>query len=134
MAEPLRGRTLAASLTVNDLDTSLRWYRDVLGFEVDKKHERGGKLIAVSLRAGDVRILIGQDDGAKGANRAKGDGFSLMLETDQNVDDIARRIKEAGGTLDLEPTTMPWGPRMFRLHDPDGFKFTISSIPARADS
>jgi len=110
--EPFRARALAASLTVKDLQKSLAWYQDVLGFAVDRKHEREGKLIAVSLKAGDVRLLIGQDDGARGWDRVKGDGFSLQITTDQNVDEIANRIKALGGTLDSEPADMPWGARL----------------------
>jgi uncharacterized glyoxalase superfamily protein PhnB len=128
----LNGRNLSASLTVADLQKSLVWYRDVIGFAVHQEYEREGKLLAVSLRAGDARLLISQDDGAKGLDREKGAGFSLMITTDDNVDDLATRIKEAGVTLDLEPADMPWGARAFRLHDPDGFKLTISSDPAAA--
>ena len=125
--ESFRGRELSASLTVKDLEKSLAWYRDVVGFTLDQKHEREGKLVAVSLKAGDVRLLIGQDDGAKGWDRAKGEGFSLQITTAQNVDELAKHIKESGGTLDMEPTDMPWGARVFRLRDPDGFKLAISS-------
>ena len=123
----LHGINLAASLTVNDLETSLAWYRDIAGFAVNQKHEREGKLMAVSLQAGDVRLLITQDDGAKGWDRAKGEGFSLQITTTQNIDDLAQRIRDAGGTLDTDPVDTPWGVRIFRLHDPDGFKFAISS-------
>ncbi len=42
-------------------------------------------------------------------------------------DDIAKGIKERGGTLESEPADMPWGARIFRLKDPDGYRFTISS-------
>jgi uncharacterized glyoxalase superfamily protein PhnB len=125
--ESLRARALSASLTVKDLEKSLAWYRDVVGFTVDQKHERDGKLRAVSLKAGAVRILINQDDGAKGLDRVKGEGFSLQITTAQNIDDIANRIKQAGGTLVSEPADMPWGVRVFRLRDPDGFTFVVSS-------
>ena len=125
--ESFRARSLQASLTVKDLEKSLAWYRDVVGFTVDQQHERGGKLIAVSLNAGDVRILITQDNGEKGWDRVKGEGFSLQFTTAQKIDDIAKRITERGGTLDSEPTDMPWGVRVFRLRDPDGFRFVISS-------
>jgi uncharacterized glyoxalase superfamily protein PhnB len=118
---------LAASLTVRNLQKSLTWYHDVVGFAVERNYERDGELRAVALKAGNVRLLIGQDDGAKGWDRVKGEGFSLMITTDQNIDEIANRIKELGGTLESEPADMPWGPRMFRLQDPDGFKFVISS-------
>lgn len=123
----LQGRTLSAALTVNDLEKSLTWYCDVAGFSIDRKHEREGKLVAVSLQAGDVRILLAQDNGAKGWDRVKGEGFSLQIITDQDLDEMANRIKQTGVTLATEPTTMPWGARMFRLRDPDGFAFTISS-------
>lgn len=125
--ETLRARTLSASLTVNDLKKSLAWYTDVVGFFIEERYERDGELRAVALKAGNVRILIGQDDGAKGWDRVKGEGFSLHLTTAQDVDAIANRIKERGGTLLAEPTDMPWGSRVFRLQDPDGFKLNISS-------
>jgi lactoylglutathione lyase len=125
--EPFSPRSLQASLTVKDLEKSLAWYCDVVGFTVDQRHEREGKLRAVALKAGGVRILLGQDDGAKGWDRVKGEGFSFQLSTTQNIDEIANRIKANGGTLATEPMDMPWGARVFRLVDPDGFKLLISS-------
>jgi uncharacterized glyoxalase superfamily protein PhnB len=124
----LHGRTLSASLTVKDVEKSLAWYRDIVGFAVDRRHERDGTLRAVSLRAGDVRILIGQDDGKKGWDRVKGEGFSLQITTDRNVDEVAAGIRAKGATFDTEPTDTPWGARIFRLRDPDGFRLTISSV------
>ena len=119
--------TLSASLTVKDIQRSLDWYHGVVGFSVDQKYEREGKLVAVSLKAGDVRILIGQDNGAKGWDRVKGEGFSLQFMVAESVDEIANRIKTLGGTLESEPTDTPWGARVFRIQDPDGFRLVISS-------
>jgi uncharacterized glyoxalase superfamily protein PhnB len=124
--EPLHATTLGASLTVNDIQKSLAWYRYVLGFTPTREFERAGKLFAVSLRAGVASLLITQDDGAKGWDRAKGEGLSLQLTTTQNIDEMARRIRSRGGTLDSEPADV-WGARVFRLRDPDGFKLVISS-------
>ena len=125
--ESFRARALQVSLTVKDLEKSLAWYTDVLGFAIDRRHERDGRLAAVSLKAGRVRILLGQDDGAKGWDRVKGQGLSLQFSTVQNVDELASRIKSAGGTLDTEPVDVPWGARVFRVSDPDGFKLVFSS-------
>ena len=124
--QPFRANTLSASLTVSDLQKSLVWYRDVLGFTVAREFEREGTLFAVSLRAGAVPLLITQDTGAKGSDRVKGEGFSLQLTTDQNIDEMAKRIQARGGTLDSEPAD-GWGARVFRLRDPDGFRLVISS-------
>jgi uncharacterized glyoxalase superfamily protein PhnB len=50
----------------------------------------------------------------------------MMIVTAQDVDQLAAGIKQRGGTLDAEPDTR-FGRRAFRLHDPDGFKFVIST-------
>jgi uncharacterized glyoxalase superfamily protein PhnB len=124
--EAFRGE-LAASLTVNDIHRSLSFYHEIVGFAVDRRFEREGSLRAVSLRAGDARILITQDDGVRGFDRAKGVGFSLSITTSADVDAIARRIEEHGGELDAPPADSPWGARVFRLRDPDGFRLVIMS-------
>jgi uncharacterized glyoxalase superfamily protein PhnB len=126
-SESFHASMLSASLTVKDLGKSLAWYHDVLGFTIDRKIEREGKLRSVSLKGGNARISINQDDGAKGWDRIKGQGFSLNITTEQNIDKIANRIKELGGVLDTEPADMTWGVRLFRLKDPDGYKLAISS-------
>ena len=127
----LNASELAASLTVRDLAESTTWYQEVFGFTLDRRHEREGKLIAVSFRAGQVRLLLTQDDGERGGglDREKGAGFSLQLTTAQDIDAVATRIQSSGGTLGSAPATMPWGVRVFRLRDPDGFRFTVSSPP-----
>ncbi len=122
---------LMASLTAKEIEKSVAWYRDVVGFEVQQRMERDGKLHAVALSAGNVRILLNQDDGARGWDRQKGEGFSLTFSTNQPVDEIARRVREHGGTLDAEPTDMPWGARVFRVRDPDGYRLSISAPIAK---
>src|SRR5688500_14856565 len=128
-AEPqsLRARSLSASLTVNDLARSLAWYEDIAGFTVEEKYEHEGRLAGVALKAGDVSIMISQDDGAKGRDRVKGQGISLYFSTVQNVDEIAKHIKERGGVLESEPADMEWGARLFWLKDPDGFRLAFAA-------
>jgi uncharacterized glyoxalase superfamily protein PhnB len=121
------GLSLGVSLTVKDVRASLAWYRDVFGFTVVREMEHEGKLRGVMMKAGAVEILLNQDDGARGWERTKGEGFSLRIRTAQSVDEVAARIRAAGGTLDREPADMPWGARMFVLRDPDGYRFAISS-------
>ena len=115
------------SFTVNDLDRSLGWYRDVVGFAVDERWEQDGKLMGVSLKAGKVVFMIGQDDWKKGRDRKKGEGFRLYCETKQDVDTLAKGIVARGGILESGPQDQPWGTRDFTLSDPDGFKITIAA-------
>jgi uncharacterized glyoxalase superfamily protein PhnB len=124
----LMATDLGASLTVASVARSRDWYREVLGFTLDREFERDGNLFAASMRAGAARVLLTQDNGAKGEGRTKGEGFSLQFTTQggADVDAVAARAKAAGATLDTEPTDA-WGQRVFRLRDPDGFRLVISS-------
>jgi len=135
-AAPKKGRTATGALalndaspsfTVNDLEKSLAWYRDVLGFGVEETWKDAGKVVGVSLRAGDVSFMIGQDDWNKGRDRKKGEGFRMFCMTKKNVDDLAKRIEAKGGRVDQGPTDQPWGVRDISLTDPDGFKITIAA-------
>lgn len=115
----------SVSITVKDVQKSAAWYRDVVGFGIERTIEQDGKLIIVSLKAGEVRISLNQDDGAKGWDRIKGLGFSINIWTTEDIDAIANRIKSNGGILTSEPVDAPWGARFFRLTDPDGFKLAV---------
>ena len=125
--ESFRARNLSVALTVQDVDASADWYSHAIGFVVDRTYEREGVTAGIVLKAGNVRVLLNQDDGAKGADRVKGVGISLHLTTTQDIDGLAERIKAEGWRLETEPTDMPWGARVFRVRDPDGFLLAISS-------
>jgi uncharacterized glyoxalase superfamily protein PhnB len=124
---PLALRSASPSFTANDLDRSVAFYRDILGFGVEETwKDDDGKVVGVSMKAGDVSFMIGQDDWKKGRDRTKGEGFRIYCETKKSVDDLAKRIEAKGGRLDSGPTDQPWGVRDISLTDPDGFKITIA--------
>jgi catechol 2,3-dioxygenase-like lactoylglutathione lyase family enzyme len=122
----LRAASISPSLTANDLEQSLRFYTDGLGFEVTERHEHEGRLVYCGLRAGAAFLGIGQDDWAKGRDRVKGAGIRIWITTDQDIHELAGRAKAAGITLDSGPEPLPWGPMAFAVTDPDGFCVTIA--------
>jgi len=124
--ETLRLRMASPGYTVNDIDVSIAWYRDVLGCVVDETWTHEGKVVGATLRTGNVRFMLGQDDWKKGRDRRKGEGYRLFAMTAQDVDALARQIKARGGQLTHEPMDQPWGVRDFGVIDPDGFKITIA--------
>ena len=115
------------SFTVNDIQKSLAFYRDVLGFTLKERWEQDGELHGVEMVAGSVTFWLGQDDWKKGRDRVKGQGFRMYCGTSQDIDAMARRIRAAGGTLLEEPKDQPWGGRDFAVADPDGFTITFAS-------
>jgi uncharacterized glyoxalase superfamily protein PhnB len=117
--------SVAPSFTVNDVEKSIAWYRDVLGLVVKDRWEHEGKLMGVEMQAGGVTFMLGQDDWKKGRDRVKGEGFRLYSETSQDADRLAEQIKARGGTLAQEPKDESWGARVFSVEDPDGYKISI---------
>ena len=82
------------------------------------------------LRAGKSQIGVNQDDWKKGRDRKKGIGVRLSLSTTRGqVDEIAKRAKDAGITLKSEPHDTEWNSRAFEVSDPSGFLLTIFSEP-----
>jgi|SRR5687767_11760196 uncharacterized glyoxalase superfamily protein PhnB len=122
----LNAKTILPGLTVDDLARSITFY-EALGFGVAQKWEQDGALMSVMIQAGDLQIGLNQDDWKKGRDRAKGVGTRLNIETAQNIDEIAARVKAAGFALDVEPFDTQWKTRQFELTDPSGFKLTVSS-------
>ena len=127
--ESLRLRSISPSLTVNDVERSVAWYRDGLGFFVSERWEEGGRLKGVMLKAGACHLGLSQDDFSKGRDRAKGVGFRLWGDTTQDVDAIAERLRAFGGTIVEEPGDH-WDVYSFTAQDPDGFKITITATRA----
>lgn len=123
--ETLRLRALTPSFTVNDLQRSLDFYVEGLGFMVKERWEREGVLRGVMLVAGRCELALGQDDWAKGRDRVKGAGLRIYAETSQDLDAIAERLRAHGIAFD-GPRDSSWGGRMLSVADPDGFQITLT--------
>lgn len=121
--ETLRLRYVSPSLTVDDIERSLEFYTQALGFLVSERMEEGGKLVGVMIKAGTVELGISQDDWKKGRGRTKGEGIRLWCEVTQDLDALAQRIRAHGVKLATEPEDKPWGIRSFYVDDPDGYHY-----------
>lgn len=126
----IRGRSIMPSLTVNDLKASEAFFTG-LGFEIEDRWERDGKLLGLMIKAGEARLGLSQDDGKKGVDRVKGVGVRLYIEAHGDIDAAAARAKAAGVTLSREPHDTEWGTRAFEAVEPSGFLLTIAS-PAKS--
>ena len=128
-APALNATNLGCSITCTDLAASIRFYRDAIGFAVAQQFENEGKVVAAVIVAGNIQIVLNQDDGKLGWDRIKGQGCYLQINvpTYADVDGAAERIKANGGTLLSEPADRPWGARMFQFKDLDGFKLGVST-------
>jgi uncharacterized glyoxalase superfamily protein PhnB len=125
--EAVQISAIVPTLTVDDLQQSITFY-ETLGFAIDERWEENGTLLGVMLRAGRTQIGLNQDDWKKGRDRKKGIGVRFSFSTTPgNVDEIAKRVRNAGITLKSEPHDTEWKSRAFEVSDPSGFLLTIFS-------
>jgi uncharacterized glyoxalase superfamily protein PhnB len=123
----LRLKSISPSITVDDLEKSLEWYCNVVGFYLAETFEHEGQIRGAAIKAGRQTLMLSQDDWVKGRDRDKAQGIRLYLQASQDIDEVATAIKARGGDLATEPADMPWGARAFNLVDPDGVHLTITS-------
>jgi ureidoacrylate peracid hydrolase len=97
-------------LEVADLDRSLGFYQDVLGFTVRKREPfRGGRDLVVT----DQGLgLVTRDGGPRG-------GLEHLCFSARGVDALAERARAAGHAIVRGPGPGPYG-RTVYLEDPDG--------------
>ncbi len=124
--ETLRLRSVEPSFTVSDLQRSVDFYSDVLGFIVDERYtDDRGVLRGVKLKAGICQLGLSQDDWAKGRDRQRGVAVRIWCTTAQDIDALAARVAAGGGRIAQPPTDEAWGGRSLSVDDPDGFHLTI---------
>lgn len=117
------------NITVNDVDDSVAFYRDVLGFEVRNNVENGGfrwVTLGTALQEGLELVL---SEPHAGRSQADGDALQelltkgvlpqLVFSTD-DVDATFEKAQAAGAEILQEPMEQPWGPRDCSFRDPSG--------------
>lgn len=120
-------------LFVNDMAAMVRFYRDVLGFEI----KEGENAVNVYLiKNGTLFMLYERKNFEKMTNRKyeylKGlNGhfeIALYVDTFEEVDAEYSKAIGKGAQSVLEPTTEPWGQRTCYIADPEGNLIEIGSF------
>ena len=120
-------------LFVNDMATMIRFYRDVLGFEI----KEGENAVNVYLiKNGTLFMLYERKNFEKMTNRKyeylKGlNGhfeIALYVDTFEEVESEYAKAVEKGAQSVLEPTTELWGQRTCYIADPEGNLIEIGSF------
>src|SRR6266513_2275538 len=83
--ETLRLRKLTPMFTATDLQRSMAFYRDVLGFVIGDEWRENGELSGCEIHAGAITFMLNQDDFKKGRDRQKGVGTRIWCHTARDV-------------------------------------------------
>ena len=119
-------------LLVKDMARMIRFYRDVLGFEIKEAEDAKNVYL---VKDGTLFLLYGRNDFEKMTDRkyeyvnGLNGHFELALYVDafDDVDAAFRRAVENGASPVMEPTTEPWGQRTCYIADPEGNLIEIGS-------
>ena len=118
---------------VKDMPTMIRFYRDVLGFEI--KEEENASNVYLE-KDGTLFLLYRRTDFEEMTNRSYeyvnhfNGHYEIALSVDnyKAVDEAFGEVVSKGATPILEPTTEPWGQRTCYVADPEGNLIEIGSF------
>lgn len=119
------GASLRCELFPSDVDAAVSFYVRALGFTV-KGDERSAARPYVALERDHVRLGISGRPAVNQEHRRPPVGAELVLEVD-NLDAEHDRVIAAGCALAEGLTLRPWGLRDFRVLDPSGYYWRITS-------
>lgn len=103
-------------LEVNNLEETLSFYHERLGFEIESHNSQAEPPIA-TLRIGSMRITLVQQLETM-LKRGRGVYFVLGVS---NVDEFYQNVKATEVAV-TEPRDEGWGGRFISLQDPDGYR------------
>ena len=119
-------------LLVDDMAKMIRFYRDVLGFEIREPEDASNVYL---IKDGTLFLLYGRKDFeelthhrydyVKGLNGHS--EIALYVDQFEDVDAAFRNAVANGAKPVLEPETEPWGQRTCYIADPEGNLIEIGS-------
>ena len=120
-------------LFVDDMPTMVRFYRDVLGFEITEGEDavnvyliKDGTLFMLYERNNFEKMTSRKYEYLKGFNGHF--EIALYVDTFEEVDSHYAEVVAKGARPVLEPTTEPWGQRTCYIADPEGNLIEIGSF------
>jgi catechol 2,3-dioxygenase-like lactoylglutathione lyase family enzyme len=118
---------------VKDMPTMVRFYRDVLGFDIKEDENETNVLLE---KDDTVFMLYRRSDFEKMTSRrfnyAQGINghyeIALSVENFSEVDSVYNDVLLKGATQVMPPATEPWGQRTCYVADPEGNLIEIGSF------
>lgn len=108
------------TMMVADMEESIRFYTEVMGFEIESRHDpRPGLRIVLLRDEGDALVELIRDD-----NDPQPPGlYSVGMEV-EDVHAAVEELRAKGARITMEPTPITVGTLAF-LEDPNGVRIAL---------
>jgi catechol 2,3-dioxygenase-like lactoylglutathione lyase family enzyme len=120
---------LSPTLAVRDMEKTIEFYRDVLGFKLGLVFPEAGNLQTAEYadlsKDGMVVMFIPARNVGIGSEEKLGAGVNFYMEIDGKVDDYYADVKSKGARIAAEIRDEPFGVRDFTTEDVDGYQLTF---------
>jgi catechol 2,3-dioxygenase-like lactoylglutathione lyase family enzyme len=120
---------LSPTLAVRDMEKTIEFYRDVLGFKLGLVFPEAGNLQTAEYadlsKDGMVVMFIPARNVGIGSEEKLGAGVNFYMEIDGKVDDYYADVKSKGARIAAEIRDEPFGIRDFTTEDVDGYQLTF---------
>lgn len=124
-------------LGVNDMEESIAFYRDGLGFQTDVT-ENDAKVVFFNTRGTIFELYridelaedINQENPPKIAQGFAGITLAYNAKSEQEVCEIMELAKRAGATVAKEPEKVFWGGFSGYFMDPNGYYWEVAYNPS----
>lgn len=116
------------NLTVSDLDRSLAFYRDLLGFRVRWEGRTSEDKPAAHVGSDSFYLALFEGDGGPVVMDYGRVGFNHFGVVVDDLEAVRGRLAELGAKIHFEPEYEPG--RRFYFCDPDGYEVELVEYPA----
>jgi lactoylglutathione lyase len=122
-------KKLTPNLVVRNVETSLKFYREILGLEQAMTVPDQSPYIFAAVSNGSVEIFF-NDQKTVAHEYPKlaatiGASLTLYMEVD-NLPEVLSRVQKAGAKISMPVTDQFYGMKEFAFEDPDGYTITIA--------
>jgi catechol 2,3-dioxygenase-like lactoylglutathione lyase family enzyme len=114
-------------LNVADIETSLGFWRDLIGFEVTYRFEHEGRLAFASLKSGEVELMLNARGGDPAPRQARPHYTETVICLGvPQVHALVRDLRAKGFDAP-DPEPQDYGLDEIVVRDPDGYEIAFTS-------
>ncbi|MBS1849806.1 MAG: VOC family protein [Acidobacteria bacterium] len=123
-------RKLTPNLVVPDVEASMKFYQEVLGFQKEFTVPEQAPYVFGAVLHGSVEIFFNEKNAVEAeypalVSRPIGGTLTLYIEV-QGIEDVLHAVEKSKAKITMPLKTQFYGVREFAFEDPDGWVVTIA--------